>query len=231
MPITAPSSRHGGRVALALLAGPVVTLAGMAATPWEPESTSASYLETMAAHPTRVQVAALLLIFGYALMGVAWFTVLRLAGGVSPKLRVPAAVLAFCAATILPGMVSVDWLHLAIAQELPRAEGVRVFDAANHLGLFQIARIPAVAGMVLGGLLVVVCAWRAGLVRAWAIAVTVAGFAIVPMLGTAGIIAGAALTVVVFAAIARGTQILPTADRKRPSGRRRAALAGGGSPA
>jgi hypothetical protein len=37
--------------AVALILGPIVVLAGMLATPWEDEATTASYHDALAAHP------------------------------------------------------------------------------------------------------------------------------------------------------------------------------------
>jgi hypothetical protein len=201
-PLSSP--RRPGALAAALLAGPVFTLAGMALTPWESDPGAAGYLRALADHPTQAQAAALLLVVGYALLGLAMVTVLRLVragGGVSRGLFGVTSVLVFFAATVLPGTVVIDWAHLAMVQGLPLDDAVRVFEASTQFGLLQLVRIPAVAGMVLGGLLTVVCAWRAGLVGVWAPVVTVAGFGLV-VLGPAGIVGGSAVTVLIYGAIA-----------------------------
>ena len=117
----------------AVIAGPVVTLAGMATTPWESEKTTAAYQAALAAHPTQGQIACVLLVFGYALLGLANFTVLRHTVAAPRVLRAITYVLCFFGATILPGMVLVDFYDLALATELPAAQGVAVADAAARL--------------------------------------------------------------------------------------------------
>ena len=160
---------------LAIIAGPVVTLAGMVATPWEPEKTTASYLQTLADHPTQGQIACLLLVFGYALLGLANFTVLRHAEAAPRVLRAVTAVLCFFGATILPGMVLVDFYDLAVATKLSSAQAVAVNDAAGSYGLQAIAMVPAILGFALGMVLVCVTAWKAGLAPVWVAPVLLLG--------------------------------------------------------
>ena len=146
----------------AVIAGPVVTLAGMATTRWESEQTTAAYQAALAAHPTQGQIACVLLVFGYALLGLATFTVLRHAVAAPRVLRSITSVLCFFGATILPGMVLVDFYDLALATELPAAQGVAVADAAAGYGIAAIAQVPAILGFSLGMILVAATAWKAG---------------------------------------------------------------------
>ncbi len=198
------STRPSRSTSAALLAGPVVTLAGMAATPWESESTTAAYQAALAAHPTQAQIAAVLLVFGYALLGLTALTVLRLTRGTAPKLLWgAAAVLAFCGATILPGMVLVDFYDLALATKLPAAEAVRVGDAAGAYGLGTIARVPGVAGFMLGTILLGFTAWRGAIAGVWMPILIVVGFVGGMVAGfPAAIIGSAAALVVAYAGVA-----------------------------
>ena len=189
---------------LAIIAGPVVTLAGMLATPWEPEKTTASYLQALADHPTQAQIACLLLVFGYALLGLANFTVLRHAEAAPRTLRRITSVLCFFGATILPGMVLVDFYDLAIATELSRTQAVAVSDAAAGYGLAAIAMVPALLGFALGMVLVCVTAWKAGLAPVWVAPVLLAGI-VVSFAGPPAAIAAASVLIVgAYALIARG---------------------------
>ena len=189
---------------LAIIAGPVVTLAGMAATPWEPEKTTASYLDALAENPTQAQIACLLLVFGYALLGLANFTVLRHADAAPRVLRSVTAVLCFFGATILPGMVLVDFYDLAIATELSRAQGVAVSDVAAGYGLAAIAIVPALLGFALGMVLVCVTAWKAKLAPVWVAPVLLIGI-VVSFAGPPAMIAAASVLIVgAYALIARG---------------------------
>lgn len=181
----------------ALLAGPLLTAAGMAATPWESDNEISAYLAQMGAHPDQAQVAAVLLFFGYALMGLAFLAVLRRATAAPRVLRAIAATLAFCGATMLPGLVVVDFYDIALAQSLPPDQAVAIAERAGDYGLQAAMQIPAVAGLLLGGLLVVVTAWRAGLVGVWA-----------PLLVFAGLVASTVVFSGVMATIAALTFVV-----------------------
>jgi hypothetical protein len=189
---------------IAILAGPLVTLAGMVATPWEPEKTTASYLNALAENPTQGQIACLLLVFGYALLGLANFTVLRHAVTAPRTLRGVTAVLCFFGATILPGMVLVDFYDLALATELSREQGVAVADAASSYGLTAIAMVPALLGFALGMVLVCVTAWKAGFAPVWVAPVLLAGI-VVSFAGPPVAVAAASVLIVgAYGLIARG---------------------------
>jgi hypothetical protein len=195
--------RFSPSTVLMLLAGPVVTLAGMAATPWESESTTAAYQAALAAHETQAQIAAVLLVFGYALLGLTAFTVLRLTRGIANRILWGAtATLTFFGATILPGMVFVDFYDLALAQELPSGDAVRVADAAGDFAIGAIARVPGIAGFMLGTILLAFVAWRGRLVGAWMPALVVIGFVGGMVAGfPAAIIGSSAALVVAYAGL------------------------------
>lgn len=184
----------------ALLAGPVVTLAGMIATPWEPERTTESYLATLAANPTQGQIACLLLVFGYALMGLASWTVLRHATSAPKGLRGVAFTLVFLGSAILPGMVLIDFHDLAMAQTLPLDTAVEVSDKSSSYGLAAIGMVPALAGFMLGTVLTAATAWRAKLVGWWVPAVVLGG--VIAGMALPNLIGSAALWLIAYAAIA-----------------------------
>ncbi len=199
----------------ALVAGPVVTLAGMATTPWESEKTTAAYQAALAAHPTQGQIACLLLVFGYALLGLANFTILRHTTAAPRVLRGVTSVLCFFGATILPGMVLVDFYDLALATELPPAQAVAVGDAAGGYGLAAIAQVPAIIGFSLGMILIAVTAWKARVAPAWLpvflLAGIVVGFAGAPAM----IVVSSVALLIAYAIIARGILRRPAAQHAR----------------
>jgi len=188
----------------AVIAGPVVTLAGMATTPWESEKTTAAYQAALAAHPTQGQIACVLLVFGYALLGLANFTVLRHAVTAPRVLRAITYVLCFFGATILPGMVLVDFYDLALATELPAAQGVAVADAAGSYGIAAIAQLPAILGLTLGTVLVAATAWKAGFAPAWLPVVLFAGMVVSFAGPPAMVVIASVIILIVYGVIARG---------------------------
>lgn len=191
--------------AAALVAGPVVTTAGMALTPWEDEFTTTAYQAALAADPVQAQWAAVTLAFGYALLGLSYFTVLRHAEhrGTPPLLRRAAMLTAFFAATILPGLVSVDFYDLALAQTLPVDQAVAVADHVHTYGLAGILRAASGIGFLFGGILTLSTAWKAGIAPGWAPLLAVVSVAL-PMAaaGPAAFIGGSTLMIVTFGSVA-----------------------------
>jgi hypothetical protein len=113
-------------------------------------------------------------------------------------------VLCFFGATILPGMVLVDFYDLALATELSRPQGVAVADAAGSYGLAAIAIVPALLGFALGMVLVCVTAWKAKLAPVWIAPALLAGI-VVSFAGPPAMVAGASVLIVgAYALIARG---------------------------
>lgn len=192
------------RAAAALVAGPLVTVAGMAATPWESEQTTASYQAALAASPIQGQVSAILLVFGYALIGLAVATVLLHAGRAPRKLKIAAGILGFCGATIMPGIVSVDFYDLALAQSLPQDTAVEVAEKAGSYGLQPIIMIPAMLGFVLGPITALFAAWKAQLTGLWAPLAVIAGMVVsIAVFSGITMVLAALVMVAAFGSIAR----------------------------
>lgn len=164
------------RTVLSLTVGPALVLAGLAATPWETEKTTAAYHESLLASPTQAQVAAVLLAFGYGLLGLAAFAVLRRTHGQQRRLWWTAAVLAYLGSALMPGLLVTDFYDLAMAQTLPAADAVRASEAAQDQGLGALMFVPGIAGLLLGPVAATTVAVRARLVGVWAPLVIVAGF-------------------------------------------------------
>ena len=132
--------------AFALIVGPLIVLAGMIATPWEDEATTASYHDALAAHPGQAEIAATLLHFGFLLLLPAALGIMHLARRASPKLAHIGGLLAVLGLATLPGLLVTDFYDLALAEALPRAQSVAISDATQDswaaavMGMSAIAR-------------------------------------------------------------------------------------------
>jgi hypothetical protein len=202
------NSKHTHLTSIALTVGPLVTVAGMALTPWETVRTTAGYQAALLAHPVQAQWAAVTLVFGYSLMALASLAVLRRSERAPRPLVILASIAAFCGGAILPGMVTVDFYDLALAQHLTQAQAVAVADQANDASIGIILHIVAGIGYVGGSLLVLATAWRARLVGGWAPLLALASF-VVPGLvlpGGTGITIAAALILLAFVGVAAGVR-------------------------
>ena len=154
--------------ALALILGPIVTLAGMLATPWEKEATTATYHDALAAHPgtggARRAGAALRL--PAAAPGRARAHAPRSPLDAQGRAhRWPAR--RFGLAT-LPGLLVTDYYDLALAQALPRAQSVAIADDAATSWAAIVMLATAIAPMFFGLVTLMVAAVRAGVARLWA---------------------------------------------------------------
>jgi len=160
--------------AVALIAAPIVVLAGMLATPWEKEATTASYHDALAAHPGQAELAALLLHFGFLLLLPAALGIMHLTRRATPKVAHIGGILAVIGLSTLPGLVVTDYYDLALAQGLPRAESVRIADDAASSWAAAVMLATTIAPMFFGLVTLLVAAVRAGVAKWWApIAVTI----------------------------------------------------------
>lgn len=166
--------------AFSLLAAPLLVLAGMVVTPWEDENTTAAYHDALAAHPDQADVAAMLLHFGFLGMLPVALGLMHLARGAAPKLAHVGGLLAVFGLATLPGLLVTDFYDLALAEALPRAESVKIADAATDgwapLLLVLTGAFPVIIGLIVLG----VAAWRAGAASGWAALLIAAGW-LVPM--------------------------------------------------
>lgn len=186
-----------------LLAGAAFSAIGFAVTPWEDEQTTRSYLDAMAANPTRAQVSALLLHLGYLLLVAGAFGILATlarSGGWAMRIG---GVLTVVGATTMPGLLMTDAYDMAIARELPRDVGVRVSDAAGELVMSSVILIVAMLGFIVGGALLVIALWRAKQVPGIAPILVVLGW-VVPMAAWSVplTLTGGALLVIAYAIVA-----------------------------
>jgi hypothetical protein len=186
--------------AVALILAPIITLAGMLATPWEDEATTASYHDALAAHPGQAGVAALLLHFGYLLLLPAALGIMHLTRRSTPKVAHIGGVLAVIGLATLPGLLVTDYYDLALAQNLPRAESVKIADDAASHWTAAVLLATTIAPMFFGLVTLLVAAVRAGVAKWWAPVAVAVGW-ILPFASGTGLIPAAAGAVLIGVAL------------------------------
>jgi hypothetical protein len=140
----------------------------MIATPWEDEATTAAYHDALAAHAGQANVSATLLHFGYVLLLPAALGLMHLARRAAPKLAHVGGLLAVGGLATLPGLLVTDFYDLALAQALPRAESVKIADAAAEGWAPAVLLMSGVFPVFIGTIVLAAAAWRAGVVGGWA---------------------------------------------------------------
>jgi hypothetical protein len=161
------SFRRTGTAVALLLAG-LLFVIGIAATPWEPEPTTASFIETITARSTQGQIAALLLHYSSVALAagvLGLFAALRRRGTILGHL---AGVLAFVGAVNLSGMLLIDWFAIGLGRSgMPTEEAVTIYDAAitPMAGIGWAAL--GFAGLALGLPVFLLALWRTGFVPWW----------------------------------------------------------------
>jgi hypothetical protein len=165
-------------MAVSIGIGAALTFAGFATTNWEGTSKKADYLNSLAETPTRSQVAAVLLHFGYMaflpmLLALGVFTRRR-----AVKLGHVGLGIGLLGALSLPGLLVTDFYDLAIRQHLPLDKAVEVSDAPQHYGWAIAIGGPIVMGVFVGMFLLLIAAWRARFIGWWPAVFWAAGFVI-----------------------------------------------------
>jgi hypothetical protein len=186
--------------ALALILGPILTIAGMLVTPWEDEATTASYHDALAAHAGQAELAATLLHFGYLLLLPAALGIMHLARRSTPKLAHIGGLLAALGLATLPGLLVTDFYDLALAQALPRSQSVAIADDAASSWAAIVIVATAIAPMFFGLVTLMVAAFRAGVARWWAPIVVAIGW-LLPFVSGTGIVPATAGAVLIGAVL------------------------------
>jgi hypothetical protein len=137
----------------------VLTLAGFLTAPWENGATEADYLDSLTGHPTQAMLSMIVLHFGYLLLVPFAFVAARLARRGAPKLAAAGLVLGVLGSG-LSAVVLTDAYDLAIAQNVPLAEALRIEDGMSVAGFMAIG-LTSVVGTVLGSVLLTAALWRA----------------------------------------------------------------------
>jgi hypothetical protein len=205
--------RAGG---LSLLGAGALTFAGFLVTPWEGPGGTSAQLRTIAAHATQAQVAALLLHFGYLLLVPAAFTLAYLTRRRAGRLSGTGLVLSILGAG-LSGLLVTDFFDLALARQLPLGTAARVSDAAKQLPMGAVLAKPTALAAIIGLVLLVLAAWRAGWISWWPALVIFAGW-VLAFSGTTLPRAGAG-SALVFAGLAVvGWRVLSMTDDEWETG-------------
>jgi hypothetical protein len=192
------SNTHRKAAIFVLIAGPLITLAGMLTTPWETDTTTVSYHDALAAHPDQATLAAILLHFGYLLLLPAALVLYVLARRSAPKLATAGGILALIGLSTLPGLLVTDFYDLAMAQALPHEQSAAIADSLSTAGMLALA-VPSIAGTVLGLALLGAAAWRAGYARGWVPAAILIGWFLPLASGTGLVPAAAGATLILLA--------------------------------
>jgi hypothetical protein len=191
--------------AASFLTAGVLTFAGLAATPWEPESNSESFLTTIGTHETQGQIAALLLHFGYLAFVPAVFGLIAVLAEYGGKLRAIGGTLAVLGWIGLPGLLVTDFYAIAMYKTLPIDQAVKVEEEASGLIGGQILAFTAAFPALIGLSLLVVSAARARVVAAWVPVAVFAGWVITFVwIGLAGAVVGGAVLLAAMVALALG---------------------------
>jgi hypothetical protein len=158
LPATRSRRRLGG---LACIGAGLLTMAGIVLTPFAGEDgTTAGYLRSLTAAPTRASVAALVLHLGYLLFVPAFFVLAHLARRRAVRL----ANVGLCFGVLgsaLSGLVASDYFDLNAAQYLGIDKAAAMSDRLGHNPMGILFQLPTIVGMTLGLVLLLMAAWRA----------------------------------------------------------------------
>lgn len=203
---------------LSIAGAGALIFSGFVATPWEGSSATIATMRTYLAHPMQVQIAAVLLHFGYLLLIPTAFALARLARQGARKLSNTGLVLSVLGAG-LSGLVVTDFFELSMAQHLPLHTAVQVYGSTPHYGLgIGLIAMTSNVGALLGLVLLAVAAWRARWVSWVPAAVIVAGFVVIFMGNT--LLFGGAGSGLVFVGLALlGARVLRASNAEWEDGR------------
>jgi hypothetical protein len=148
-------------LAIAILTGAVVSVAGFATTVWESGSRKIDYLNSLVVDPTRSQLAAILLHFGYMMFVPVLVVLAAMTRGRRSRPATVGIGLGYLGAVSLPGLLVTDFYDLAIRQTLPDDTAVQVSDKAGSYPLLAVMMIPTVAALLVGLVTALLAATRA----------------------------------------------------------------------
>ena len=205
---------------LCLIAGPLLTLINGLVDPYGEKHTTAADLQAYAENPTRAQISALLLYFGYLLIAVGVFGIIHLLRHRAVVFGHVAGVLAVWGWLTLPGVLASAYYDLSLAQWRNRQAAITIHDRAEGYIGSAIMGIPVPLG-VLGVVLLGVALWRARVAPLWVPVVLLLGLAIIAFgpYGSVGWTIGNALWLVALGFL--GLKILRMSDEDwaRPASR------------
>jgi hypothetical protein len=157
----------------AIVAGPVI-LAGMATSVWAPDGSLESLMRSYLVDPTRSQVSAILLHFGYLLLLPAALGLASVTHA-TPRLRAFGLLFAIPGLATLPGLLAIDFYDLALAQTLTIGQAVAVEEQVNRYAGPYVLIIPTIVGMVVSFACLSIGAWRVRFIPWWTSALILLG--------------------------------------------------------
>lgn len=163
--------------AASLVLAPVLMIAGLVTAPWEDETGSASYLAAVASDPTRAQLSALLLHFGFLLLVPCVWAMAHLLRRRAVVLGNVGLLVGTIGAIGNSGVVLNDYSDVMLVETLPPAQAVELYDHGQSLWGFVISAISGFPLLALGLLLLFVGLWRAGILPLWSLAAVPVGIA------------------------------------------------------
>jgi hypothetical protein len=168
-PTTAPAAaapaidrtRRVRRIAAgsSIIGAGVLTLAGFLTCPWEDAPTEADYLHSLTGAPGQAMLSMILLHFGYLLLVPFAFVAARLARHRAPWPAGIGLVLGVLGSG-LSTLVITDAYDLAIAQNVPLGDALRIEDGLSVAGFLAVG-LTSVTGTILGSVVLLVALWRA----------------------------------------------------------------------
>ncbi|MBT2514566.1 hypothetical protein [Arthrobacter sp. ISL-30] len=151
--------------AAGLFVGALGMLAGMALTPWEPEDTSASFIQTISANSLQGEVAPLFLHYGWVFLSISVLGLLTMVRHRAVIWGRAAGLLAFVGLVNLSGMLLVDWFALALGQSgLPIDEAVGILEGSATPVNMAAWQIQGLIGVYFGLPLFLLALWRNGFI-------------------------------------------------------------------
>jgi hypothetical protein len=217
--VTDTAARFRRRAAgyAALLSGALVFVS-MLMIPFDSVG-SREYLQSNADHPAQIRWAAVVLHYGFLLLIPAILGMTHLARYGARRLANTGLVLGILGSG-LSGIIAVDYYDLALAQNLPMDQAVKVYEAAGDTAgaAPALIAVPSVFGILLGCVLSTVALRRAGFTSWLPVGVMAAGW-VVFFLGANHWVVGATGTGLIAAATALvGTRILRATDEEWRTG-------------
>jgi hypothetical protein len=164
--------RIGG--ALSLIASGTLVFVSLLMIPYE-NQTDAQYLQTGVDHTSNILWAMPVLHYGFLLLLPAALTLVHLARRRARKTSLVAMVLAGLGAG-LSGVVSVDAYDVALANNLPMDEALRIWNEAGSYVQGVIIALPSIIGLAVGTNLAMFAAWKARAIPLIPVVLSVVGW-------------------------------------------------------
>ncbi|WP_433303277.1 hypothetical protein ACQP2F_11565 [Actinoplanes sp. CA-030573] len=154
-----------------LIAGPILTFAGMLTAPEQTADTTEAYVESLARDSDLTQISALFLHYSNMTMALGLIVAPLLVRGVRGRLLTLAGMLAAVLTMLnISGAVKDDWWRMVIGQTVPLDVAVRISDTVDAQTLLSPWRDTGMIGF-LGLLLLYIGLARSGVLGWWAPAV------------------------------------------------------------